>query len=75
MGCVGVSFSVFLGDDAGLVTSLGEGMAVLVDGGGSMAELLVGALDGTTGSGRAANASSADDVSIVTCAVGLVLDR
>ena len=64
---------MFLGDDAGLDASLGEGIVVLVDGGGSIAELLVGAFDGTTGSGSAAKASSAEDVSIMTCAVGLVL--
>ena len=70
-----VSFSVFLGEDAGLEISLGEGIVALVVGGGSIAELLVGAFDGTTGSGNADIASSPDDVSIVICAVGLVLRR
>ena len=40
--------------------------------GGSIDELLPGALDGTTDSGRAANESSPDDVSSVMLRVGLV---
>ena len=73
--CVAISLSGFLGDDPGFEASLGEGIVVLVDGGGSIAELLVGALDGTTGSGNAAIASSLDDVSIVISAVDFVLSR
>ena len=73
--CVAASLSVVRGDDAGLAMSLGDGMVVLVDGGGSIAELLVGALDGTTGSGSAVMASSSDDVSNVICAVGFALSR
>lgn len=37
----------------------------MLDGGGSMAESVLGALDGTAGSGKAGIASSADEVSIV----------
>lgn len=60
-----VSSSVFLGEDEGLGNSLGEGIVAIVDGGGSMAECVVGALEGTTGSGRAPIGSSADEVSMV----------
>ena len=47
----------------------------MVGGGGSMAECVVGAFDGMTGSGRAAIASSEEDVSIVICVVDLVEGR
>ena len=53
-----------LGDEVGLGISLGDGIETL-EGGGSMAECVVGVLDGTAGSGKAGMASSADEVSIV----------
>lgn len=59
-------------DDVGLASSLGDGMETLADGGGSMAECVVGALEGTTGSGRGAMASSEDAVSIVIWVVVFV---
>ena len=57
--------SVVLGEDDDLGTSLGKGIVVLIDGGGSIAECVEGAFEGTTGSGRSTIGSSADDVSIV----------
>ena len=56
--------SMNLGDEVGLGISLGDGIETL-EGGGSMAECVVGGLDGTAGSGKAGMASSADEVSIV----------
>ncbi len=50
-------------------------MTALVGGGGSIAEEFDGDFEGTTGSGNAAMASSADAVSIVICVVGLWLWR
>lgn len=66
VGCI-VSSTV-RGEDVGLEASEGDGM---VGGGGSIAEYVVGGLEGTTGSGRAAMASSEDEVSIVIWVVGL----
>ena len=63
--------SVGLGDDVGLVESIGEGAVV---GGGSIAELLID-LDESTASGRGAMASSADEVSIVKLTVVLGVGR
>lgn len=60
-----MSKSVVGGEHDGPGASLGEGIVVLVDGGGSIAESVDGALEGTTGSGRSAIASSADEVSSV----------
>ncbi len=60
-----VSKSVVRGEQAVPETSLGEGIVVLVEGGGSIAESVEGAFEGTTGSGRSAIASSADEVSSV----------
>ena len=60
-----VSVSAGLGEDADPSTSLGEGIVVLVAGGGSMAEWVEGAFEGTTGSGRSTIGSSADEVSRV----------
>ena len=47
--------------------SSGDGIAA--GGGGSMGEWAGGCLDGTTGSGNKAIASSPDDVSMVICVV------
>ena len=57
------------GEEIGLPMSLGEGIVV---GGGSIAEFAVKVGAETIGSGRAGIASSADDVSIVICTVGLL---
>lgn len=48
---------------------------LLAGGGGSIAECVTGAFDGTTGSGRGAISSSEDAVSIVICVVALKLVR
>ena len=69
-----VSASTTLGDDVGLGISLGDGIEMF-DGGGSMAECVIGALDGTAGSGKAGMASSADEVSMVICVVALIVVR
>lgn len=57
------SVSAGLGDDTGLADSIGDG--TVVGGGGSIAECVVGCLEGMMGSGKAAIASSEEDVSIV----------
>ena len=67
-----VSPSVGLGEDVGLVASDGEGIVV---GGGSIAECGNGGLEGMTGSGSKAMASSEEDVSIVICVVDLDVGR
>lgn len=56
----------------GLASSLGDGIETLADGGGSIAECVVGALEGTIGSGRGAMASSDDAVSIVIWVVAFM---
>lgn len=53
----------------GLASSLANCMAAFAGGGGSIAECVVGALEGTIGSGRGAMSSSEDAVSIVICVV------
>lgn len=58
-----------MGDDVGLECSIGA------DGGGSMAECVVGDLEGIIGSGRAGMASSDDEVSIVILVVCFVAER
>jgi len=60
-----MSKSIVLGEQGGPGISFGEGIVVLVDGGGSIAECVEGAFEGTMGSGRSAIASSADEVSNV----------
>ena len=65
--------SVGLGDDVGLVESIGEG--AVVGGGGSIAELLVDCLEESTASGKGAMASSDDEVSIVMLTVVLAVGR
>jgi hypothetical protein len=57
--------SAGFGEEVTLPRSRGEGIGALAGGGGSIAECIVGALDGTTGSGRGAICSSEDAVSIV----------
>lgn len=59
-----LSPSLGFGDEVGLASSFGDGMIALVGGGGSIAEGF-GDLEGTTGSGKAGMASSAEAVSIV----------
>lgn len=59
-----MSMSVVLGEAVDAGNSLGDGI-VLVDGGGSIAECVVGALEGTTGSGRSTIGSSLECVSMV----------
>ena len=65
--------SVGLGDEVGLVESIGEG--AVVGGGGSIAELLVVCLEESTASGKGAMASSGDEVSIVMLTVVLAVGR
>lgn len=48
---------------------------MLAGGGGSMADCVVGALEGTIGSGNGAIAPSLDAVSIVICTVGFRVVR
>lgn len=69
------SISAGFGEDIDLPNSLGEGIVLLAGGGGSIAECVIGAFDGTTGSGSGAISSSADAVSIVICVVDLTLAR
>ncbi len=57
--------------EATLPTTTGEGIRVPAGGGGSIAECVVGAFDGTTGSGNGGICSSDDAVSIVICVVAL----
>lgn len=71
----GGSLSEGFGDDVGLLNSFGDGIEVLAGGGGSMADCVVGALEGTIGSGNGAIASSVDAVSIVICTVSFRLVR
>lgn len=65
--------SIGLGDEVGLVESIGEG--AVVGGGGSIAELLIECLEESTASGRGAMASSEDEVSIVKLTVVLGVGR
>ena len=60
-----------LGEDVGRASSLGDGIVGFAGGGGSIPECVVGALDGTTGSGNGAIASSDEAVSIVIWVVAL----
>ena len=50
-------------------------MAALVGGGGSIEERVAGDLDGMIGSGKAAMASSADEVSMVILVVDFGAER
>lgn len=71
----GASVSAGFGDEIGLLNSFGDGIEALAGGGGSIADCAVGALEGTTGSGNGAMASSVDAVSIVICTVGFRVVR
>ena len=66
--------STILGDDVGLPNSFGDGIVALV-GGGSIADCVTGAFEGTTGSGKAGMASSVEEVSIVIWTVFLGVSR
>lgn len=59
------SVSAGFGEEVTLPSSMGEGTGVPAGGGGSIAECVVGAFDGTTGSGNGAICSSEEAVSIV----------
>lgn len=65
------SVSPGFGEDVTLLCSIVEGTDVPAGGGGSIAECVVGAFDGTTGSGKGAICSSEEAVSIVIWVVAL----